>query len=41
MSKRRVLVADDDSLIREHLKVILEMDGLEVDGAENGTRPWI
>ena len=38
MSKRRVLVADDDSLIREHLKVILEMDGLEVDGAENGRK---
>jgi DNA-binding NtrC family response regulator len=34
--KRRVLVVDDEALIREHLKVILQADGLEVETADNG-----
>lgn len=34
--KRRILVVDDDQLIREHLRVILQKDGYEVDAAENG-----
>jgi DNA-binding NtrC family response regulator len=31
--KRRILVVDDTPLIREHLRVILEMDGFEVETA--------
>ena len=34
--KRRILVADDDTLIREHMRVILEMDGYEVETAGDG-----
>src|SRR5262245_37075586 len=34
--KRRVLVVDDTPLIREHLRIILELDGLEVETAEDG-----
>jgi DNA-binding NtrC family response regulator len=34
--KRRILVADDDTLIREHLRVILEADGYEVETAGDG-----
>jgi len=34
--KRRILVVDDTPLIREHLRVILEMDGLEVETAGDG-----
>ena len=33
---RRILVADDHPLIREHLKVILEIDGYEVETASDG-----
>ncbi|MGE5754208.1 MAG: response regulator, partial [Planctomycetaceae bacterium] len=31
--KRRILVVDDTPLIREHLRVILELDGHEVETA--------
>ena len=34
--KRRILVVDDTPLIREHLRVILEMDGFEVETAPDG-----
>jgi DNA-binding NtrC family response regulator len=34
--KRRILVVDDTPLIREHLRVILEMDGFEVETAGDG-----
>ncbi|MFO0952149.1 MAG: sigma-54 dependent transcriptional regulator [Isosphaeraceae bacterium] len=34
--KRRILVADDDTLIREHMRVILEADGYEVEAVEDG-----
>ena len=34
--KRRILVVDDTQLIREHLRVILEMDGHEVETAADG-----
>lgn len=34
--KRRILVVDDNALIREHLRVFLEMDGLEVETAADG-----
>ena len=34
--KRRILVVDDTPLIREHLRVILEMDGYEVETAGDG-----
>ncbi|WP_422929872.1 sigma-54-dependent transcriptional regulator [Singulisphaera sp. PoT] len=34
--KRRILVVDDTPLIREHLRVILEMDGYEVETANDG-----
>ena len=34
--KRRILVADDHPLICEHLRVILEMDGYEVETAGDG-----
>jgi DNA-binding NtrC family response regulator len=34
--KRRILVVDDTPLIREHLRVILEMDGFEVETAADG-----
>ncbi len=34
--KRRILVVDDTPLIREHLRVFLELDGFEVETAENG-----
>jgi DNA-binding NtrC family response regulator len=34
--KRRILVVDDTPLIREHLRVILEMDGYEVETACDG-----
>jgi DNA-binding NtrC family response regulator len=34
--KRRILVVDDTQLIREHLRVILEMDGFEVETAADG-----
>ncbi|WP_406693625.1 sigma-54 dependent transcriptional regulator [Singulisphaera sp. Ch08] len=34
--KRRILVVDDTPLIREHLRVILEMDGFEVETASDG-----
>jgi DNA-binding NtrC family response regulator len=35
-TKRRILVVDDEPLIREHLRVILEMDGFEVETAGDG-----
>ena len=35
-TKRRILVVDDEPLIREHLRVILEMDGFEVETASDG-----
>ncbi len=34
--KRRILVVDDTPLIREHLRVILEMDDFEVETADDG-----
>jgi len=34
--KRRILVVDDNALIREHLRVFLEMDGFEVETAVDG-----
>ena len=34
--KRRILVVDDDALIRQHLRVILELDGYEVETAADG-----
>src|SRR3954471_23281903 len=34
--QRRILVVDDTPLIREHLRVILEMDGFEVETASDG-----
>ena len=34
--KRRILVVDDTPLIREHLRVILETDGFEVETAGEG-----
>jgi len=34
--KRRILVVDDTPLIREHLRVILEMDGFEVETVSDG-----
>ena len=34
--KRRILVVDDTPLIREHLRVFLEMDGFEVETAGDG-----
>ncbi len=34
--KRRILVVDDTALIREHLRVFLEMDGFEVETAGDG-----
>ena len=34
--KRRILVADDDRIIREHLRIFLEMDGFEVETAADG-----
>ena len=34
--KRRILVADDIPLIREHLRVILELDGYEVETVADG-----
>src|SRR6516165_595412 len=34
--KRRILVVDDDELIREHLRVILGLDGYEVETACDG-----
>jgi DNA-binding NtrC family response regulator len=34
--KRRILVVDDTPLILEHLRVILELDGYEVDTAHDG-----
>ncbi|HMB08771.1 MAG TPA: sigma-54 dependent transcriptional regulator [Isosphaeraceae bacterium] len=34
--KRRILVVDDTPLIREHLRVILELDGHEVETAYDG-----
>jgi DNA-binding NtrC family response regulator len=34
--KRRILVVDDHPLIREHLRVFLEMDGYEVETAVDG-----
>ena len=34
--KRRILVVDDTPLIREHLRVILETDGFEVETAGDG-----
>lgn len=33
---RRILVVDDTPLIREHLRVILESDGYEVETAGDG-----
>ena len=33
---RRILVVDDTPLIREHLRVILEMDGFEVEAVADG-----
>jgi DNA-binding NtrC family response regulator len=36
MNPRRILVVDDTPLIREHLRVILEMDGFEVETAGDG-----
>jgi len=38
--KRRILVVDDTQLIREHLRVILEMDGHEVETAADGAAAW-
>ena len=35
-TKRRILVVDDEPLIREHLRVILEMDGFEVETTGDG-----
>ncbi len=34
--KRRILVVDDEPLIREHLKVLLELDGHSVETADDG-----
>ncbi|MFO0908534.1 MAG: response regulator [Isosphaeraceae bacterium] len=34
--RQRILVADDDPLIREHLRVILETDGHDVDSVGDG-----
>ena len=34
--KRRILVVDDDTLTREHLRVILELDQYEVETAGDG-----
>ena len=34
--KRRILVVDDEPLIREHLKVLLELDDHSVETAEDG-----
>jgi DNA-binding NtrC family response regulator len=34
--QRRILVVDDTPLIREHLRVILELDGYEVETAADG-----
>jgi DNA-binding NtrC family response regulator len=36
LMKRRILVVDDDALIREHLRVILGMDDFEVETATDG-----
>src|SRR3954452_15879826 len=36
LMKRRILVVDDDPLIREHLRVILETDHYEVETACDG-----
>ncbi len=33
---RRILVVDDELLIREHLKVLLELEGYEVETVEDG-----
>ena len=33
---RRILVVDDNALIREHLRVFLEMDDFEVETAPDG-----
>ena len=33
---RRILVVDDEPLIREHLKILLELDGHHVETAEDG-----
>ncbi len=38
--RRRVLVVDDTPLIREHLRAILELDGLEVETAGDGPSAW-
>ena len=38
--KRRILVVDDTPLIREHLRVILELDGHEVETAYDGRSAW-
>ena len=36
--KKRILVVDDQSMVSESLKMILEFDGYEVDIAENGRK---
>ncbi|HUK29266.1 MAG TPA: response regulator [Candidatus Acidoferrales bacterium] len=36
MSKKRILVIDDDEAIREPMKKILELEGYHVDTAKNG-----
>jgi DNA-binding NtrC family response regulator len=34
--KRRIMVVDDDALTREHLRVVLELDGREVEAVADG-----
>ena len=36
MEKKRILVIDDDEIVRENFKVILELEGYNIDTAETG-----
>ncbi len=38
MSKKRVLIVEDDPAVRQIVRVLLERDGIEVDVAEDGER---
>lgn len=38
MSKKRVLIVEDDPAVRQIVRVLLERDGVEVDVAEDGER---
>jgi DNA-binding NtrC family response regulator len=36
LEKKRILVIDDDEIVRENFKVILELEGYNIDTAETG-----